>query len=378
MLPEDGAVKAAGAFLASGELSRAHAEYYRAAFEEKSAYALYQCAHLAGIGDSNRSGELLALAQEWISNGSPQQKMLAHFAAGKVLLEFGESVKAFEHLNAGNASKRATFHYDVAGHVSLMRKIAERTTSSQLDRLQSAALPDPTPIFIFGMPRSGTTLIEQILSMHHEVYAAGELIEFYDILKQEVPDPTDLSVAAPHQIRNTAVRYAEILRRLNNTARYVTDKMPYNFLRIGFIAACFPNAKMIHCRREPRDICLSCYERYFLQGQEYTYNLIELAQFYKSYNKLSCFWSSMIGDRNLLEISYEDLVRDPAVEIDRMLAFVDLKMQPQLFEFYKSPRQVLTSSAAQVRSPLYQKSTGRWRLHAAQLASFEEALNADQ
>ncbi|MCK1466851.1 sulfotransferase [Bradyrhizobium sp. 193] len=376
MLAEDGAVKAAAAFLANGDVSRANAEYYRAAFEEKSGYALYQCAHLAGLGASSRSSEILALAEEWISSGSPQQRIFAHFAAGKVLLELGQSVEAFGHLNAGNASKRANFQYDVARHVSLMRKIAERTTSSRLDRLQSAVLPAPTPIFIFGMPRSGTTLIEQILSMHQEIYAGGELVEFYNILKQEVPDPTDLSVASPHQIHNTALRYAEILRRLSSTARYVTDKMPYNFLRVGFIAACFPNAKMIHCTREPLDICLSCYERYFLQGQEYTYDLVELAQFYKSYSKLSCFWSSMIGDRNLLEISYEELVRNPAVEIDRMLSFIDLKMQPQLFEFHKNPRQVLTSSAAQVRSPLYQTSTGRWRLHAAQLVSFEEALNA--
>lgn len=236
------------------------------------------------------------------------------------------------------------------------------------------------PVFIVGMPRSGTTLVEQILASHPDVYGAGELDALPSLLSS-IPAltgtqniyPDSLARISQQLMDNLASRYIEDISRLAPGAKRITDKMPGNFLNLGFINMLFPGARIIHCRRNPLDTCLSCYFQDFAGHQPYVTDLRSLGSFYLQYHRLMKHWSEVL-DIQPLVVDYEDLVENFESVCKRLASFCNLEWSQSCLEFYRHDRVVVTASLDQVRMPLYKSSVGRWKNYREFIGPLEKIL----
>lgn len=232
----------------------------------------------------------------------------------------------------------------------------------------SSPIPDSVrPIFIVGMPRSGSTLLERILSSHPDITAGGELPEIHNIT-HSIQDKYNTKLAYPyyskslstHQLTEIAENHLIFLQGISSSKKYITDKMPDNFLYIGLIKQLFPNAIIIDCVRDPRDCCLSCYTQHFASNaQPYSYNLYNLVSYYKNYRRLMSHWQKSLGIE-IIRIQYEDLIEDIKKNIKPILAACNLQWNEQCLMYYKRPSNIATASYAQVTKPIYATSVGRW------------------
>jgi hypothetical protein len=224
------------------------------------------------------------------------------------------------------------------------------------------------PVFIVGVMRSGTSLVEQILATHPKVFGAGELSYLSEAAAAAsnsdwasgIPFPSfwnHLSVSRANQLAST---YLDRIYELNSTAHYVTDKMPENFLFLGTAELLFPNCRVIHCVRDPRDTCLSCHMTDFASGKDFSRNLGHLARYYQDYARLMEHWKKVLTIQ-VLDVRYEDLVADPAGQTRRMLEFLELPWDDQCLKYHQNKRHVATASREQVRQPIYSSSLGRWK-----------------
>ncbi len=223
------------------------------------------------------------------------------------------------------------------------------------------------PIFVIGMPRSGTTLVEQILSTHSDVYGAGELGDMVWLVRGYRGDDYPLDKIRreainflPDDLADMADRYRSHLDKVSAGERYVVDKLPGNFMRLGLIAMLFPDAKIIHCKRNPVDTCLSCYFHDFTGVHPYLYDMDNLASFYKNYQRLMEHWHKSLP-LPILDVCYEDVVAEQEGESRRMFEFLELDWDEHCLEFYNSDRDVVTSSHDQVQKPIYKSSISRWK-----------------
>ncbi|MBE9552388.1 MAG: sulfotransferase, partial [Proteobacteria bacterium] len=229
------------------------------------------------------------------------------------------------------------------------------------------------PVFIVGMPRSGTSLVEQILSSHADIAGGGELalvgeevtrLSMFEGYPERRPDGAVL--------RQFADRYIGHLSHVGPGKNYVTDKKPANFLHLGLIALAFPNARVIHCRRDRRDVCLSCYFQNFVgPGQAFSYDMENLAHFHDAYLRIMAHWREVLPLR-IAEIDYETLVADQEAETRRLLTFLECDWDPACLDFHRNRRPVVTASHTQVRRPIYTGSVGRWRNYASELGFVRE------
>lgn len=211
-----------------------------------------------------------------------------HFALGKAYLDAGAPDPAFAHLAAGNRLKRATFTFDVDAAGARMRAIADAFTPALFERGARAGSPSDMPIFVLGMPRSGTTLIEQILASHPAIHGAGELPVLETLVGALDGYPARVAAIDPGQLAALGEAYVARVRPLASGRRHVVDKMPANFLHAGLIRLMLPQARIVHCRRDPMDTCLSCYTKLFAAEQKFAYDLTELGQFHRSWRPGSC------------------------------------------------------------------------------------------
>jgi hypothetical protein len=228
------------------------------------------------------------------------------------------------------------------------------------------------------MPRSGTTLIEQILASHQKVFGAGELREMASIAEQ-VTGPGGLSVpeAVPamsgERLCRIGADYLQMVRGLAPEAERITDKMPGNFLLTGLIHLALPNARIIHACRDLRDTAFSCFSLLFTRGQVYSYDLAELGRYCRGYQKLMAHWHAVMPGV-ILDVHYEEVVGDLEQQARRIIAHCGLEWDDACLDFYRTPRSVRTASAAQVRQPIYHSSIGRWRPHEDTLQPLLQAL----
>ncbi len=306
------------------------------------------------------------------------------FALGKACLDADLDDRAFAHLNEGNRLKRATFAYDAAAVDEWLDTIARTVSPAQLSRLAGHGDPSDLPVFIVGMPRSGTTLIEQILAAHPEVHGAGELQLLQSMVDQiSGPDhvplgyPQLIEATAPEDLPRLARYYLERVSVLAPGKARIVDKMPVNFLYAGLIHALFPNARIIHCRRDPVDTCLSCYTKNFSGEQTFTYDLAELGRFYRGYERLTAYWASVLPTDRWTEVDYEAVVDDLEGEARRLVGFCGLEWDEACLSFHKLERPVRTASVTQVRQKIYTSSVGRWKRYAPHLAPLLSALGID-
>ena len=303
-------------------------------------------------------------------------RMEFHFALGKALDDVGDAPAAFAQWELGNRLKRAQTPYDEAATFAHFDRI-ERVVSSAFIKARSEPRGSTRqPIFIIGMPRSGTTLVEQILSSVPGVAGLGERMDFQDCLAQS----GGLSVAQEQNaqwFRALGDAYLASIAPDADGAVTTVDKMPANFQYAGLIHLALPGARLVHLRRDPIDTCLSCWSRLFTGDQPFTYNLPALGRYWRRYQRLMDHWRSVLPPSALLDVDYEALVADFPAQARRLLDFCGLPWTDDCLAFHRTQRVVRTASATQVRQPLYANAVGRHAPYAALLEPLTQALRQD-
>lgn len=302
------------------------------------------------------------------------------FALGSAYRDVGDYRRSFEHFARGNAALRAQTKYDEKSTLAVFRHI-ERVFTPDLIRAKSGSGdPSSVPIFVIGMPRSGTTLVEQILASHPLVHGGGELSLFGEAMLS-VPGPGGRPIAGPAAVADLAAsafaqigsRYVARLRALAPNAAHITDKRPNNYYLIGLIHLALPNAKIVHVVRDPADTCLSCFSKFF-SIEHQAYDLGELGRYYRHYQNLMAHWQRVLPPGRILDVRYEDVVADLKREARRLLTHCGLAWDERCLSFHQTQRPVRTASAAQVRQPIFDTSIGRWRNYEEFLGPLLEEL----
>jgi tetratricopeptide (TPR) repeat protein len=293
-----------------------------------------------------------------VSKITAEDKLYLHFVMGSLCDKVGRYDDAFRHYEEANRLKGA--YFDFPGYQHRIDELINRFSQEQFTRALRSDCSSARPIFIVGMMRSGTSLVEQILASHSKVFGAGELPSLDRIVTSMESEERVITRLSKQQLNRFSGLYMEKINSLDNSAMYVIDKMPQNFMHLGYIALLFPGARIIHCKRNPVDTCLSCYFQNFAAAHSYTFDLEKLGQCYLQYRKLMNHWKQLI-DIPVLEVCYEELVRDPDTGIENILELCGLDTESQCFQFHKNRRAVLTASYEQVRRPIYSDSVERWR-----------------
>jgi len=305
------------------------------------------------------------------------ERLSVHFSLGKAYLDIGQGALAFAHLGQGNRLKRDTFTYDGAATQAWLARIAATFTPELLRRFAGAGAASDLPVFIIGMPRSGTTLVEQILSSHPAVHGAGELAALRLVVDAAGRFPDLMGAVSGDDLARMGRDYLARVTPLAKGRPLLVDKMPANFLYAGLIPLILPGARMIHCRRDPVDTALSCYSKLFAGEQLFTYDQTELGQFYRAYQALMAHWRAVLPADRFIEVDYEAVVDDLEGQTRRLLDFLALPWDAACLRFHDNRRTVRTASVNQVRQPIYKTSKGRWRAQAEHLGPLLAALGID-
>jgi tetratricopeptide (TPR) repeat protein len=293
-------------------------------------------------------------------------------SVGRSYLDAGDGEKAFHYLNLGNGLKRKTVEYDRAMEERWFADIVALLSPQAMAALADASRQSAKPIFVFGIPRSGTTLVEQILASHPTVHGIGETACLDTLARTSIFSGTP-GLTADNLVA-CGTRYLEMVgAHLPASMRFV-DKTNSSFLYAGLIALMFPHARMIHCRRNPLDTGLSCYSLLFAHGNEFCYDFADFGHYYGLYRRLMAHWRKLLPPESLLEIDYELLVDDPETKVREILAFCGLPWDDGCLRFYETKRLVTTSSLGQVRSPIYKARVGRAERFRPWLGPLEQAL----
>jgi tetratricopeptide (TPR) repeat protein len=330
-------------------------------------------------GDA-RLNAIMQLARD-IDSLDLDNRIGLHFAVGKAFADIGEHEHAAHHWMRGNSLHRQRIAYDEAATLDRFTRIQAVFTAELIRAKHGLGDPSSVPVFIIGMPRSGTTLIEQILASHPRVFGAGEVREMgrlaRNIRNGDASEFPEAMVAISGELlRRLGADYLRTLRGMAPEAERVTDKMPANFAMAGLIHLALPNARIVHVRRDPRDTALSCFAALFANRQAFAYDLAELGRYMRAYETLMEHWRKVLPDDVMLEVHYEEVLADLETQARRMLAHCGLEWADACLAFHKTRRSVRTASAAEVRQPIYWSSAGRWRDYEGLLQSFLRALNS--
>lgn len=309
-------------------------------------------------------------------NPAPIQRQELEFALGDLYDDLGDHDTAFGHYRSANTLR--PYRFDPEALHAHIRAIVTQVDRTGLDRLRSAGPISERPVFIIGMPRSGTSLIEQILASHPEVHGGGELPFLGDLVNElqtrlQAPYPQFMTGLSAGQAGELSRNYLKHLDGISKSARLITDKLPHNFLYLGLIHAALPGAKIIHCTRNPMDTCLSIYFHNFNSNHPYATDLASLGHYYRAYAALMEHWRGLLGTQ-LLEVSYEDLIQNQEEATRKLLIHCNLEWNEACLRFHKTKRIVNTPSYDQVRKPIYRSSIGRWRNYEKHLIPLKEAL----
>lgn len=311
---------------------------------------------------------------------SSQRVMGLQFSLGKCHDDIEEYDKAFSYFLNANQLKRQKVHYDPVQTEVDVEQIVDTFTSSMINDFSKLGTNNPLPIFILGMPRSGTTLTEQIIASHPSVHGAGELPDWLDHCHQfrgtDGPGgfPGNFTTARKKDFFNLGQNYCAGLHRRAPQARRITDKMPANFFALGLIHLCMPQAKIIHVQRNPIDTCLSGFTKLFNRGQYHSYDLEELGLYYRCYHQLMTHWRSVLPAGSFLDVQYEQLVTDTEVQARRLIDYCALEWDEACLNSHNNDRSIKTASVMQVRQPIYQTSIDRWRRYEKHLQPLLVAL----
>ena len=318
---------------------------------------------------------------ESVENLEAEQYLPLHFAYAKALEDRGQHEKALDHYIVGGKMKRAQLDYKESDTFDFFDSIREAFSAEVFEDRKYAGLNDDRPVFIVGMPRSGSTLVEQILSSHPDVYGAGEvkyLSRALGQLRDRFPSlpkyPEMVAKMTPAQLEIVAKNYQEALSATAGGAKRITDKLLTNYYFVGLIHLLFPTAKVIHTSRDPVDTCLSGFTKLFKDDMPHSYDLTELGRYYGKYRELMEHWEKVLPAGTLITVQYEDVVADTEKEARRLIEFLGLPWNEKCVDFHKSDRPVKTASVAQVRKPIYSTSVRRWHKYGNGLQPLVEAI----
>lgn len=311
-----------------------------------------------------------------------EDRLRFHFAYAKALEDVGEYDESFTHYRQGNELKLSSLKYDEARQEVLLQRILSLFHKELFSGQRFSSVSDPRPVFVIGMPRSGTTLVEQILSSHVNIQGAGELSTLDEVVKRHLPrKPWGEDIFANVKpglagidMGVMANEYLQEVQALAPDATRIVDKMTANFFYIGFIHLMLPDAKIIHVMRDPMDSCFSCYSRLFKRGVSFSYDLKTLGNYYSRYMQLMKHWHSVLPKGVIRDIHYEDLVFNLERESRKILEHIHMPWDDNCLEFHNNKRKVKTASLAQVRQPIYRSSIGRWERYKVHLQPLYEIV----
>jgi len=369
-----------------GQLSQAEADYDQVIALSPNDYEAYlNRAHLrVQSTDKNHVAELEALLARAIPNA--QGEVFLRYALAKEYEDLQDYPRSFAHLKRGAQLRRRHLRYDVAVDVATVDWIIDafRDPPPRVSHDAAACVGTEAPIFIVGLPRSGSTLIDRILGNHPQVFSAGELHAFAITLVDAVRRQSGRSNLARRELvaRSAAVDFSTLglnYRKLASSGvpagMRFTDKMPLNYLYLGLIRRALPKAKIIHVSRAPMAAGYSLYKMLFQDGYPFSYDLIELGKYYVAYRRLMDHWRSVLPDA-IYDLAYEDLVIDQVGETRKVLEFCRLEWQDACVHFHRNATATTTASASQVRQPIYTESVSQWRYYAKELTEFSDVLRA--
>jgi Flp pilus assembly protein TadD len=291
----------------------------------------------------------------------PLEEASLQFALGKYFDDVGEYAEAFKHYQRGNELHRQLAKpYDRAARTAFVDDLTRVYTQRRLARPPDGASDSRRPVFVTGMMRSGTSLVEQIIAAHPRAAGAGELDFWPNVTRRH---ERELRYDLPNSalVRESAGSYLRTLARRSQDAQRVVDKSNFNADSLGLIHLVFPNALVVYVRRDPIDTCLSCYFAQFANTLNFTTDLADLAHYYREHHRLMMHWRAALPAGTLLEVHYEDLVADQESWSRRIIEFIDLEWDRRCLDFHTAKRPVLTASSWQVRQPVYSRSVQRWR-----------------
>lgn len=363
-------------FLGQTEAAKTQIEYVLA-HDTGNPQAHWIHAGLHTAQDDRLACHMRQLAQK--KADQPRASAFLYYGAGKLFEDIQSWSQAFDCFAAGAHARRQTIHYDEANEKALFTALHahfDKNWCHQQDGLHAKG-----PIFIVGQPRTGTTLVERILSAHTHIHAAGELQQFYLSLRRlsQVETPQRLSaelIRLSTHIKPESLgrAYLNATRNHSTHAPYFIDKMPVNYLYIPLIARALPNARIIHIRRGAMDSCFSSFKQLFADAYLHSYDLGEMVRHHVRYQKLMQYWRSICQSR-LFEISYEALVRNVETHARDLLDFLGLEWQQACIYFHTQDTAVATASSVQVRNPAHTRSVGRWKHYSSQLTNVAQYLH---
>jgi tetratricopeptide (TPR) repeat protein len=370
------------AYLVLGRLREAYAAFAAAvARDPRNAGIHLSLARLAPF----RAGDPRLAALEKLAEFAPSlpdnDRIALNFALGKAHSDLGNSERSFRHLLHANALKRKQIAYDEAATLDGFARMRSVFTP-RLMREKGGGHPSPVPVFIVGMPRSGTTLLEQILASHSRVFGAGEIDDFAaavtEVCGGSEDFPESISTLSVSKLRRLGRRYVERVGAKAPDAMRITDKMLSNVAYVGLIHLALPDARIIHARRDTLDTCLSSFSIWFGDGDlPFTYDLAELGRYYRAYTELMRHWQAVLPEGIMLDVWYEDVVDDLEGQARRLLAHCGLEWEDRCLDFHLTERFVHTASVSQVRRPIYRDAVGRSRAYGYLLGPLLDALEGD-
>jgi len=347
--------------------------------DPRSAQSHWGLANAVKAKDTKHIAEMQKLLAQYPDN--PRARGFLHYAIGKEYEDLQDWDLAFEAFAAGAKARRQTVEFDEATEVAMFELIRERFSADWLNRVGEGN-PDPAPIFVLGQPRTGTTLIERVISAHSQVYSAGELQQF-GLATRRVSQHIDrrrfsaelFSAASRANPRAIGDMYLQTTARIRDKAPRFVDKLPVNYLHVPLILAALPNAKIVHLVRGPMDACFASFKQLFADAYLHSYDQEEMARHHARYRQLMAHFREQFPGR-FIDIRYEDAARDLETHAPQLIAALGLPWEDACLHFHQSETGVATASAVQVREPAHTRSIGRWRRYEQQLAPMCNALMA--
>jgi tetratricopeptide (TPR) repeat protein len=351
-----------------------------AAFERSIELAPWQAtAHLGLVTSKRMTHDDRPILERVVkrlegSDLTERQRMMLHFAAGKALDDLRDYRAAMEHFDAANGIRHTIAPFDRSEFARGVDGLIARFTRDFFAKNAALGRDDETPVLVLGMPRSGTTLIERIISSHPQVGGGGERSFWNENAPAWVSAATEKLAARADELRG---RYLHLLRGLAPDARRVTDKMPFNFLWVGLVHLLLPQARIVHCRRNAVDTCLSIYSTYFAQPWGFASDRGDLAAYYRQYVRLTDHWRTVLPADRMMDVDYEQATTSPAETARRLIAFCGLEWDPACLSPDRNADDVRTASRWQARQPIYRTSVERWRNYEPWLGELRELLPTD-
>jgi len=320
---------------------------------------------------------------ETLENNNKQRdgnRIYLYFAMGKMFEKINKYNKAIHYYNLGNNLKRKYINYSIDYDKKIFDAIKKTVDKFGINKKKNIGHKSSMPVFIVGMPRSGTTLIEQIISSHSKIFGGGELLFFSNIFYKKLNSKNnetflkDLDRITEKNFFDIGKMYINEFKEISKRNKYLTNKLPRNFTHIGLIKLSLPNAKIIHCERNPLDVCFSCYKTNFTEGNNFSYSLEELGHFYMLYEKQMDYYKK-IFNQQILNVKYEDVVADTEKETKKILDYLELDFEKNCLEFFKNKRPIQTASLVQARKPVFKSSVNSWMNYKDFLKPLIEKLN---